>query len=922
MFKKIVMVLVVSLTMLISINVNAASKEEYLQSAKKYFGENKYREAIIELKNAIKTDPEYIDARIFLGDVNLATGQPLAAEKEYLRAKKAGAKAAQWMLPLGDVYIGMGRYDEVLSGLKLGTDATPAELSKLSVLRGMALAGKEQPDQAREEFVRAIQLDENNPKAYLGQASLLVKPDQLDKVEELVAKAIKVSPKLVDAHLAMTTVKLKRKKIEAAIVSIEKARELSPYNTRVLLAAADVYLLKNDLGKAQEFVDKVLKAHPSLPIANYVKAMVLYAQKDYENAKNHANKVLRVSKNYMPAVRLLGAIALNRGEYNSAQEVLQKAHSLDPKDIKVLKALADTQYRVNEYAKAKISLKKVLELDPNDASAMSMLGSVYLKLGEEKKGQEYMQKAIKIDPNAPSLKTNLALANIAMGDTKGAIDVLEQIKSDDSSSRSDALLAMAYAKDKEYSKAFEITDRLIEKGVSLSGAYNLRGEINLMAKNNEAALADFNKALENKPENNKAKLNLARTNTILGKYDLAQKHFDELLKNNKNDLQAMLGLVEIARLNQDRFQVQNLLEKIHEIHPTHAPSSGLLVSLYSSQKEHLKALGVARKLFQIYPRNADVIAMYAEQLMQNGENKQAANYFEDALRIKSSEPKLYIRLARAYAADNSSKKALKTIDKGLKKLPENLALLKAKVRIYIHNKQDDEALKLCKQLMQKWPQDPFAFDFAGDIYVKQRKKERSEQLYRKAIQLRDNPKTRIKLYKLMIVDGKMDEAIELLLEWYKKDSKSPRLNAVLAQSFQQLGRKDEAIQVYEVMVTNQPKDLVAMNNLAWLYMEKGLMVKAQEMGKRAYEINSEMTAVLDTYGWILVQSGKVDEGEKLLRSAISKAPQDRDIRYHVAATLVKKGDTKGAVIELKQALEGGTDFLSRNEAENLLKKLQ
>ncbi len=908
--------------MQVAVSANAASKEQYLQNAKKYFRDNKYRETIIELKNAIKQDPEYIEARIFLGKVNQATGQPLAAEKEFLRAKKAGAKASQWVLPLGEAYIDMGRFDEILTQLKLGTDATPAELSKLSVLRGMAYAGLKKPEKALEEFVRAEQLDAKNAKAYLGQANIAAAKNELDKAEQLIEKAIAADSKLVDARIAMTTVKLKKKDVEAASVSIEKARELSPYNLRVLLAAADIYLLKGDFDKAQEDVDQVLKSHPSLPVANHVKAMVSYSQRDYEKAKIHADKVLRVSKNYLPAIRLLGAIALNKGELNQAQEMLTKAHSLEPKDIKILKALAETQYQAKEYVKARISLKKILDLAPKEAAALSMLGSVYLKLGETDKGKKYMEEAVKIDPDAAALKTNLALANIALGDTKGAIKALEEIGDGKESNKSDALLAMAYARDKEFERAFKIADRLVESGSNQSGAYNLRGEINIMAKNNEAAFTDFTKALELNSENLKALLNLARTNIIFGKYDLAKQQFQQVLDKRKNNLEAMLGMVKIARLNKDNLKIQTWLESINEVHPTHIASAGLLVTLYNGQKEQVKALAVARKLYQLYPKNADVIALYAEQLLKNGESKQAATYFKDAIAIAKDNAKLYIRLARAYAAYGANDKALKVINDGIKRLPKEIALYKAKVRVLMLIKKNDQALELAEELIKKWPQDPFGYDFAGDLYSEQSKYKKAEQLYRKTIALFDNPQTRIKLHKLFVLDGNNEEAINILREWYKKDTKSQQLNAVLALNLQQLGKSEEAIQVYEIMVANEPNNLVALNNLAWLYMEKGILDKAQQVGSRAYQVNPEMVAVLDTYGWILVKSGKIVEGEKLLQQAISKAPQDRDIRYHVAATLAQKGDTKGAIIELKQALSGGADFLSKKEAESLLKKLQ
>ena len=59
---------------------------EYVESAKVSIEKNEYAQAIIELKNAIKSDPKSSDARVVLGTLYLNQGAGALAEKEFNKA--------------------------------------------------------------------------------------------------------------------------------------------------------------------------------------------------------------------------------------------------------------------------------------------------------------------------------------------------------------------------------------------------------------------------------------------------------------------------------------------------------------------------------------------------------------------------------------------------------------------------------------------------------------------------------------------------------------------------------------------------------------------------------------------------------------------------------------------------------------------
>ena len=73
---------------------------------------------------------------------------------------------------------------------------------------------------------------------------------------------------------------------------------------------------------------------------------------------------------------------------------------------------------------------------------------------------------------------------------------------------------------------------------------------------------------------------------------------------------------------------------------------------------------------------------------------------------------------------------------------------------------------------------------------------------------------------------------------------------------------------------------MALNNLGWIYFEKD-NDKALPTLKRAYELAPESPAILDSYGWVLVKKGKVQEGLVHLKKANKIDPSIQEIADHL-----------------------------------------
>jgi cellulose synthase operon protein C len=146
------------------------------------------------------------------------------------------------------------------------------------------------------------------------------------------------------------------------------------------------------------------------------------------------------------------------------------------------------------------------------------------------------------------------------------------------------------------------------------------------------------------------------------------------------------------------------------------------------------------------------------------------------------------------------------------------------------------------------------------------------------------------------------------------------VRAVLAQAYQAAGQHDRAIEQYELMLASDSAKVIALNNLAWSYQQIG-DERAEATAEQAYRAAPDAAAVADTYGWILVQRGKVAQGLAVLEGAIKRGEANPDIEYHYAAALAQSGARNQARDRLTRLLERHEAFAEQPKARGLLQQL-
>jgi Flp pilus assembly protein TadD len=146
--------------------------------------------------------------------------------------------------------------------------------------------------------------------------------------------------------------------------------------------------------------------------------------------------------------------------------------------------------------------------------------------------------------------------------------------------------------------------------------------------------------------------------------------------------------------------------------------------------------------------------------------------------------------------------------------------------------------------------------------------------------------------------------------------------STLAQALDTAGRKPEAVQAWEQAIKLDPRNAVALNNLAFLMAESGGdLDQALTYAQRAEQMMPSMNEVSDTLGWIYLKKNLSDNAMDIFQRLVTRAPDNSTYRYHLGMALSQKGDRPRAIKELQQALHNNPSKEEEGKIRDLIGKL-
>jgi tetratricopeptide (TPR) repeat protein len=165
---------------------------------------------------------------------------------------------------------------------------------------------------------------------------------------------------------------------------------------------------------------------------------------------------------------------------------------------------------------------------------------------------------------------------------------------------------------------------------------------------------------------------------------------------------------------------------------------------------------------------------------------------------------------------------------------------------------------------------------------------------------------------------KTDQAIEAYQTYLHSKPDDVAVRALLANVYEQKQDVMKAIVEYTKCLDLNPEHFFALNQLAWLYAERGKNLdEALAFAQKAVAIKPA-SGIIDTLGWVYYKRQEYAQAIAQFKLALLKDPFQPTIKYHLGLAYFQHGDRDLARQTFAEVLELSKNFEHAAEIQKLL----
>lgn len=896
--------------------------EAMLSSAKDYLAKNDSKAAVIQIKNALQSNPDMPEARFMLGTTLLDSGDPVGAETELRKAMALKHPQDMVIPPLARAMLAQGQAKKITDEFAKAELSAPAAKASFLTTMATAYAMQSKPEPAQDALKAALAADPSYAPALIMQARQKAGQKDFDGALAMLDDVVVKNPKSQEAWKLKGDILLFAKSQQhEALAAYRRAVEAKPDFLAGQAAVIHMLLQQNNLADATTQMAELKKFSPNHPQTKYLEAQVAFQKKEFKPARDLIQQVLKSAPGNVQALQLAGAVELQLNSPVQAEAYFGKALQAAPNLTLARRALVMIYLRSGQATKAMDTLTPGLNHDNVDPALYAVAGEVYLQNNDIKKAEEYFGKAKQQDPKDAKSRTSLALTHLMGGEVDSAFDELQNIAASDSGTTADLALISLHLRRQEFDKALAAIDGLEKKQPDKPLAANLRGRALLAKKDLTGARKSFERAIAIDPTYFPAVATLAGLDLADKKPEDAKKRFETVLAKDPKNAQALLALVELAaRTGAAKDEVAKLINNAITANPTDAAPRLLLIDFHLRNKDIKQASSAAQDAVAAIPNSAEVLDALGRTQLAAGEFNQALASYNKMASLQPLSPLPYMRLADVHMANKDKDAAAQSLRKALEIKPDLQQAQRGSIMLDVDSKNIQGAISTAKSMQQQGPNNAMGYVLEGDIHASQKNWDSATTAYQTGLKQVSSPELAIKLHSVLLATNKAPEADKFAAAWQKDHPKDAAFVLYLGDGA--IARKDfaGAEKLYAAVIKSQANNAVAYNNLAWVSAKLG-KEGAIALAEKANTLAPNQPAFIDTLALLLSDKGDYAKAAELQIKAVGLQPQNPLLKLNLAKIHLKGGKKDLAKKELDELATLGNKFGAQAEVSELLKGL-
>ena len=867
---------------------------DYIRNAKELQQQNKLEASVIQLKNAIKFNPQNSEARWLLGLIYSDLAKWQSSEKELSAALRLGVSETAIFPSLSQVLLNQGKYQQIIEQIQIKQEFGNDLKVQLHSIFAEAYLGLDDKGSAEQSLAQAISIDPSSVFVRLAQVNQNIYDKDYKQAYQLLQAIIKEDPNHYRAWLLKGMVEGKLGQNIDAISSYTNVIE----NSETLALTAYLYrsllfVKGGEYAKAKLDLEKLEAMAPNHPRLFFTKGLLALKKQKFVDARTNFENALKYSPDSLETLLFLGGVYFELGNLEQAEKNLNKVTLKNPENLYAKKLLAKVLVGSNKLARARQVIEPVLKKMPEDPSVALMFGKIMMGLGEMDQALPPLQKAFMLQWDEQG-RSNF------IGAVSEQATIESMIGQYPENIQSQILLILAYQRVNDISQASTEADKFIALYPESALPYTLKGMVQVMQKEFEAASKSFNVALKNNEADPLASLHYGKLLISQNKVDQAETVFLSSLQKYKHHPLILPQIANIAAKSGRFEQAQKYLATWVKNSPNSLEARLALVNFLLQSRKPFKALEMLRKPPQLNLDNVFALKFLGDIYMAINAPSSAISSYGKIIGAQPGSPIGYYLLAKAYERLGDSVKAKHNLKKALEAdsnhTPSSISL----AHFYISEGDIDKAGKIISSILVEETNADFLV-LQGRYSLAKGENESALKKYREALDISNSPKAAIQLAKAHYTIGQVNEGVKVLQSWLHNNPKNINVRYILADTLLQIGDSQLAKEEYKKIVEIEPAHVLALNNLAYLEVESDVQ-KALEYAQKAYLFAPEQAEILDTYGVVLLKAGQIESALEKLQKAYDKKPGNLDIVFSYARALIANNKSEKAKDILEQAI--------------------
>lgn len=453
--------------------------------------------------------------------------------------------------------------------------------------------------------------------------------------------------------------------------------------------------------------------------------------------------------------------------------------------------------------------------------------------------------------------------------------------------------------------------------------YRQLAELHRAVGDTEAAIAAYRVLTGRFPNNMDAHLELADLLSESNQAKDAVALYEEVEQQmGQGSPQMYMQMLQLYRRLHDSENVARVLRALVELRPEERLFTQLLGQYYLKEDQIDKAVRLYEETLASNPSDIETAMELAELYREQGRAEAADRLLNRLSNTEGASADQLVRRARALqrrsrTSDEAATQATQFLEQALKLEPDHEEALQMLGELRYQAGDYREAAELLKRaidqnprVLQRWIQAAASFLQAGQHQQAVDVAEEGLLLFPDQV-----PLVRIAaqgLLRLNRNDAAIDrfESLHDLLKESSETSAERQADvlATLGLLYNRVGDMDASDRAYEQAIELEGEHAMALNNYAYSLAGRNLRLdEAEQMAKRAVELDEANASYLDTLGWVLFQQERYEAAEKWLKKAIDTGEAGATVYDHYGDVQKALGHPSQARTYWEQALNRAPD---------------